>query len=213
MRVLSTILIALFLVPVSPALAQRSQLSKEERREARDLIRDYRRNPQVLLSLEQEQERLIQETSVLRDQIKTLENNQLSLNNEVTRLREENNQLNGLLATAQESIRQLTEERAQLVEREPGPSVLPMEGTIYRVQIGAFRRARLPEVYQGVDNMMIEEEDGFQKVLVGNFRDFEDARQLMQDLKRMGVRGAWVVPYVNGRRTTLKEAMGVREQQ
>ena len=58
------------------------------------------------------------------------------------------------------------------------------------------------------ENLNVEESAEYQKVVVGQFRDYEKAKNLRDELKQMGVKGAWIVSYRDGQRITVKEALG-----
>ena len=44
--------------------------------------------------------------------------------------------------------------------------------------------------------------------LIGNFRNYDEAKELSDYFKKIGLKDAWVVPYRDGTRITLKEALG-----
>jgi len=72
---------------------------------------------------------------------------------------------------------------------------------------GAFGKRNIDEDLMTTDNMNVENEAGLQKILVGEFKDFEKAKTLQEELIAMGVKGAWVVAYQDGVRIPLKDAL------
>ncbi|MCS7296969.1 MAG: SPOR domain-containing protein [Bacteroidia bacterium] len=81
-----------------------------------------------------------------------------------------------------------------------------MPGLVFKVQIGAFRLFDMRKYAQ--DNPFFETEalGDINRYTVGRFRDLGLAEAFQKDLKRLGIRDAWIVPYKDGVRITMKEA-------
>jgi len=75
----------------------------------------------------------------------------------------------------------------------------------YRVQVGAFRKPA--DLRFGNFNEVQREtvKEGIHRYTVGFFRDYEGARLYMDTVRAMGYSDAFVVAYLNGKRSTLKE--------
>ncbi len=75
----------------------------------------------------------------------------------------------------------------------------------YRVQVGAFRKPA--DLRFGNFNEVQREtvKEGIHRYTVGFFRDYEGARLYMDTVRAMGYSDAFVVVYLNGKRSTLKE--------
>lgn len=75
----------------------------------------------------------------------------------------------------------------------------------YRVQVGAFRKS--VDLRFGNFNEVQREtiKEGIHKYTVGFFRDYESASLYMDTVRAMGYSDAFVVAYLNGKRSTLKE--------
>ncbi len=78
-------------------------------------------------------------------------------------------------------------------------------GLIYRVQIGAFVFYEMQNQHQDED-FLVERADGYNKYIMGNFRSVEEAQVFVDELLKLGLRGPWVVPYIDGVRVTNREA-------
>lgn len=86
-------------------------------------------------------------------------------------------------------------------------------GLVYRIQIGAFvfyEVENKPE--QGAD-FYEEKSDGFNKYVIGGFRTIEEANVFKDEVQKMGVKDAWVVPYIDGIRVTMTEAEQYEQNQ
>lgn len=84
---------------------------------------------------------------------------------------------------------------------------------IYKIQLGAYRRGLPTYVKRLFDKLSnirkIEnytDEKGIVVYTTGNLTNYDDAVKMQNQVRREGVEGAYVVPYFNGKRITLKEA-------
>ena len=87
----------------------------------------------------------------------------------------------------------------------PTGEVIP--GLVYKVQIGAFRNKDLTKYFNNNKNFGGEvDEDGTQKYSIGQFAEYWEADAFKKYMREMGVRDAWIVPYYNGKRVSMKDA-------
>ena len=78
------------------------------------------------------------------------------------------------------------------------PSVLPT-GTVYMVQIGTFEGYDLSKFNGQYNKYIHEETDGkLTKLTLGEFEKADDAKAFLAEIKKMGVKGAWIVKIVDG---------------
>lgn len=86
------------------------------------------------------------------------------------------------------------------------PQNLSTEKQYYRIQIAAFknkiRKEQLSEIYLNTSQIKEEFIDGLYKYTIGDFRSFEDAKNFKEQL---GIYGAFIVYYENGKRSSLPE--------
>lgn len=203
-RTFFLLLLPFFLLLVGCKTTNPQGLSDQEVKQWKQLAKDYQKNPAALKVLTEERNEMVQEAQDLEAAITNLEDDKIQLQTRVDELERENMQLNTNLLSAQESVRQLTEQQAQMVSRNDGGMMM---GTSYRVQIGAYAKNRMEGDLDTGDMMDLEEDEGMQKILIGQFRDFEEAKELMTYFHNIGLRDAWVVPYIDGQRVSLKEAL------
>lgn len=82
------------------------------------------------------------------------------------------------------------------------------KGVIFRVQIGAFRQKDLSKYFDNHPNFAVEiAEGGTQQITLGQFRDYWEADVFKKYLREMGVNDAWIVPYQDGQRVSLKDVL------
>ena len=79
-------------------------------------------------------------------------------------------------------------------------------GLIYGVQIGAFVFYEMENPPADAQDIIVERADGYNKYVIGNFRTYEEADDFRSELKKMGVKGPWIVPYIDGVRASIEEA-------
>ncbi len=128
--------------------------------------------------------------------------NQISeLETRVTDLQEENDQLSMDL---QESRNSISEVRAELQEARSNQPEPTTSGTIFKVQLGAYEKIELSdELDKSSSNFDMEKKNAINQYVIGQFRDYYKADRLKKQLRRMGVKDAWIVPYVDGKRVEL----------
>lgn len=80
-----------------------------------------------------------------------------------------------------------------------------MSGTIYEVQIGAFKLYDPSKYTDNYTSMNFVQEDGFNKLTVGRFKAYNAASAFREDLRKMGIRKAWIVKLVDGNRTPISK--------
>lgn len=80
------------------------------------------------------------------------------------------------------------------------------EGTVYRVQIGAFRTQLSRKVFADVPNLsQIKGSDGLTRIYAGEFTSAEEAATRKIDMVAKGYKSAFIVAYQGGSRVKLQE--------
>lgn len=88
----------------------------------------------------------------------------------------------------------------------PMDPVLP-EGLVFKVQIGAFRKALPDNAFKNLQPLSGETtRPGWIRYCLGLFRTFEPANLLKKEVRTMGYPDAFVVAYYNGKRIPLYDA-------
>lgn len=178
-------------------------LKKEWKKKAKQ----YVKNPMALKAREESFQRQIQ-TKDQEIEEQTRRNRELQ-----ARIAE----LEDQLRAKQYSIDSLQSEMIRLKaayeaeKRQARLDVMP--GLVFKVQIGAFRLFDMRKYAQ--DNPFFEAEalGDINRYTVGRFRDLALAEAFQKDIKRLGIRDAWIVPYKDGVRITMKEAKALLSAQ
>lgn len=89
---------------------------------------------------------------------------------------------------------------------EPGKKPEMIEGVVYRVQVGAYRRPLSKQVFAGLpDVVSVTSENNVTKYMTGTFTDYNEAAKHKVDMVVKGYQGAFVVAFKNGQRVRLNE--------
>ncbi len=192
---------------------QAQDLSKEELKKWKSEVKKYKKDPALLKMLTEEHRFYQKESENLQRQLSALKAQQTSEGQDAEALRRKEQEvidLNNQLMSAQSTIQQLRTELAQKPEPQPNVDAIYNDysrGLVFRVQIGAYRKTTAPGQPASGGDLTVESSDGMQKILVGNFSAYEEAKEMMDYFKQIGLKDAWVVPYRDGQRITLKEAL------
>lgn len=203
MRMLIHLFIAAMFLAIAPYQAQSQDLTKEELKYWKNKVKEYKRDPAALKALSEEAEMATKQKREMELKLTQMEADRISRENQANQLQQEVSSLNTRLIAAQNAIEQLNREKASMASKGGED----MAGLVFRVQIGAYGKTNVPgNLDQENDNMDLETEGGLQKILIGRFRNYEDADALKTHMQKIGVKDAWVVPYRDGMRITLAEA-------
>lgn len=80
-------------------------------------------------------------------------------------------------------------------------------GVWFRVQIGAYGDRSIDQDLKTTDEMELENNNDLQKVSLGRFRNYDDAKRLQNQLKGMGLSDAWIVTYKDGKRVPIESVI------
>lgn len=105
------------------------------------------------------------------------------------------NQLQDQLATTQRNLDVLSQQMQQTSDDY---------GVWFRVQIGAYEQDQIDPNLQTNDQFGLEGQ-GVQKIVLGRFRNYNDAKRLKEHLQKKGLKDAWIVSYRDGVRVPIEE--------
>ncbi|MCH2081495.1 MAG: SPOR domain-containing protein [Saprospiraceae bacterium] len=116
----------------------------------------------------------------------------------ISQLEGENQTLSNDISSAQKQLRTVTAKMQASSDDY---------GIWFRVQIGAYKNRQIDKNLETTDELSLEKPDDIQKVSLGRFRQYEDAKRLKNQLKGMGLKDAWIVSYKDGKRISIEEAL------
>jgi hypothetical protein len=82
------------------------------------------------------------------------------------------------------------------------------KGLVFKVQVGDINEAKLNgEVFQNseVKYSVEKDDDGKLKYTLGYFRSYEEANDFKANLRKIGVKVAWIVAYKDGKKQNMKD--------
>ncbi len=79
-------------------------------------------------------------------------------------------------------------------------------GYYYRVQLGAYKFYNIKTKQGGDESFKAENNADMEKMTLGLFYSLAEADQFKEDIRKMGIKDAFVVPFKDGKRITHKEA-------
>jgi chromosome segregation ATPase len=182
------------------ALPAQADLSKDEIKKWKNIAKDYRKNPAKLKELTEEHRDFRRQVDEMSDDVKRLEAQNNTKDGRIQALEDEVGSLQSQLSAAKASFEEFSDPQGD-------PEVLPM-GVLFRVQIGAYQKSKIPGDLDTQQDMALEEQEDLQKIVLGQFRNYGDAENLRDRLKAMGVADAWIVSYRDGNRISIEEALG-----
>jgi len=175
-------------------------LQKQLKKEWKKKAKTYVKNPLALKAREESFQKQVQDRD---NQIAELQRRNRELAEQIAQLEDQ-------LRARQYSLDSLQSEVVRLKaayeaeKRQARLDVMP--GLVFKVQIGAFRLFDMRKYAQ--DNPFFESEalGDINRYTVGRFRDLALAEAFQKDIRRLGIKDAWIVPYKDGVRITMKEA-------
>ncbi len=181
--------------------SQAQDLSKDERKEWKKKQRKM--EPEEFYRIVTEYNKLKREEGMAARQVRSMSKEITDKSAEIARLEEE--------------LRKLREEGAGEEKTTPANSDAIGEGdnynkgTVFRVQIGAFKNKDLTKFTEHPRFHAETDADETKKYTIANFRDYWDADLFKKYLREMGVTDAWIVAYRDGQRTDIINVLGDEE--
>ncbi len=175
-----------------------SKLSKAEKKEAKRLRKQakalIKKDPFAFKKMTEESKSLRGEVASLTARVEELEN----------QIQDKDNQL----AESKRIIEQQSNRLNEIQNESQNINAKYIKGLVFRVQIGAFRKKDLTKYFDNNPNFGGEvDADGIKKYTLGYFRDYWQADTFKKYLREMGVKDAWIVPYRDGVRIEMKDAL------
>lgn len=170
---------------------------------------EYRENPAALRDFVEDCDRAQEQVSDLRQQLTSYE----------TETGDMQNQLSTAEASAEQAYQEIQQLRQQITNLEANQAsdevvtdAPTVSGIIFQVQLGAYAENRVDADMATGDALDLTDQDGMQKVVVSKFRTYENAANLRDRLKQMGVTDAFVVATNDGQRIEVQEALRMSGQ-
>jgi chromosome segregation ATPase len=204
MKLSANIILLLLCVGILSNVSVAQDAEDLTKKELRALKKEARKmDPEEFYKMKQDLSSLKQENANLSSQVTSLESKLANKDNQAKQVQNELRQVKQQLNDARAKAQELVAKNVEVSSQEQDYS----EGVVFRVQIGAFRNKDLEKYLETSENFQGESEDGLKKYTLGNFRDYWEADTFKKYLREMGVKDAWIVPYRDGIRVSVKEVL------
>lgn len=80
-------------------------------------------------------------------------------------------------------------------------------GIVFKVQIGAYSKKDISKYAKNSPNFSADQEGGLNKYSIGNFRDYWEADAFKKHIREMGIAGAFIVSFKDGRKVPIKQVL------
>lgn len=107
------------------------------------------------------------------------------------------------------------QQKLTFMQHTPQPIVggfITDDGLHYEVQIGAFKYFNLHRYRQSFNHLHNDEEDGLDKYTLAKFTTYSEAEAFKKDIQRMGIKDAFIVAKIDGKRVDIKAALKAEKQ-
>lgn len=181
-------------------LAQDKETEKEWKKKLKEL------SPLEYKALVEERDELEATVSGLEDNIADLETKNAQLQSEIDDYKAELEK-----AAATQATPDASSSDPNAVTGQSGNTYktsTAVDGVVFKVQVGAFKNFDLKKYFDNHENFSGEvDEDGTMKYTLGVFKEYWEADKFKKYLRDMGVKGAWVVAYKDGKRVDMKDVL------
>ncbi|MBN4052408.1 hypothetical protein JYT59_01505 [Sphingobacteriaceae bacterium AH-315-L07] len=96
--------------------------------------------------------------------------------------------------------------------REPKMATVD-KGVVFKVQLGAYEYFNVIKKLSNEEGIIQEVDNGLFKYTLGAYRSVGGAKDLRNEVRKMGISDAWVVSYIDGKRVHIRDAMEAAEAQ
>lgn len=174
-----------------------TELSKEEAKKWKRIAKQYAKSPVTLKLLTEEHTYLKKNSVEWQSEINRLKEMLASKNETNSSQLSAMDQLRRELSSTQAALQQLQLAAAQNMEDV---------GIWFRVQIGAYEHEQIDPAQVNTDKLRVEA-GALQRIVLGQYRNYDEAKQLRDTLRKLGLKDAWIVSYKDGNRISIEEAI------
>ena len=192
-----------FCAVLMAASVSAQQLSKEEKKRLKEELKGYMSNLEgykakmedlhtTLDSNEAEIKQLKDDLAYSSTKQAELENKVAAYDQQVQKLTQENQLLKGEYVEGGDTT--VTQNYIKDMKNAP------QKGTVYKVQIGLYKEFNINKYFDQPRYIGYEEVDGMNRYIISYFPDEETAKQFVVDVRKMGIKDAFVSKYIDGQR-------------
>ncbi len=164
-------------------------LSKEDKKRIKSQLKEYRKNPESYQKMiDQYKETIDSNTVQLARRKATISQLTTNLNDAQVKLTELESQL-----------KECQNKPVPVCPSCPVPGAVP-SGTIYKIQVGLFKKLDISNYLNDPKYFGIEKADDKNRYVISYFNSKEEAEKFVAELRKLGIKGAFAAKYENGER-------------
>lgn len=194
------LLVQLILLWLPTSKLQGQQLDRTETGKWMKVAAFYLNQPAALKDLTEKFQVLKQKAILSKSELEKLQKSLDYKENQISQLYAENLKLKSKLQIIPDT---------QQIPEQPVHSAIDDQAIWFSVQVGAFKEGKIPASVQQFENLKIEKVGDLQKVMVGHFSVYANAKEFQAKIRTLGITDAWVVAYQNGERIGVNDVSGL----
>lgn len=193
---MNKVFFALAFVLTLSSMSFSQEMSKEEKKEWASKLKSM--TPETFKALVENKDKYKEDVINLQTRVDELESENDQINSEI-------DDYKAAAAAAEEKAQQAA---SAPVAESGSATPTPAKGVVFKVQVGAFKNFDLTKYFDRHQNFSGEvDADGTMKYTLGIFSDYWEADKFKKYMREMGVKGAWIVSYKDGKRVNIKEVL------
>ena len=174
---------------------EEAKKNKDEYKKIKDELKNYMKHPEAYKAKmdgnQADKDSSDAQISRLKADLKTSQDNEAELQKKI--------------AQSDEQAKILQEENAKLNEavtaaKETDMKSATAKGTVYKVQLGMYKGFNINKYFDQPRYIGYEEVDGMNRYVISYFPDQETALKFVADVRKLGIKQAFVAKYIDGQR-------------
>lgn len=175
------------LLLVTNFVSAQKELSKAEKKQIKKTLKEYRKHPEQYKTMVNEYKTTIDSNEI---EINEFRKNFLYLNTKKENLEKE-------LASVKADLEEC---KNRPLPQPEDAAKMPATGTFYKVQFGLYEKLDISNYFTPAKYMTVEKVEGYNRYVLGFFTTEAEAEAFVADMRKMGIKDAFVAKYTDGQR-------------
>ena len=171
------------------------KLSKDEAKNIKNELKEYMKHPETYKA-KMDEEKANKDASDAQI---------TSLKSDLDAAKASADDLQKKVTADEDQIKQLQEDADKAKEavaaaKEADVKGTPSTGTVYKIQLGMYKGFNVNKYFDQPRSIGYEQVDGMNRYVIGHFPDEQTALKFVDDIRKLGIRDAFVAKYIDGQR-------------
>lgn len=177
------------------------QLSKNDKQKLKNELKGYMSDLEGYKAKKEDLQMTLDSNEAqikrLKDELAYTAMNQTEMQNKVEAYEKEVNKLR----SENEELKTWNDSTANEAMGATVPGAINSEkGTVYKIQVGNYKEFNLTKYFETPRYIGYEEANGTNRYIISSFTDRKVAFNFLEDIKRLGIKDAFVTKYIDGKR-------------